>query len=167
MNRAQNRLGRVGVQIGRSVWDSARKNASRDTRRSIGYRSIITTAIASLNPAAFTFSGSVEWVGSDVIEFVNKGRLPGSMPPVEPLIPWVNRRRLRGRRPGQTPRSIAWAVAKSIERDGIDPTPIIDSWMNGIIARAEEVMTEAFARGSAEELQQGIDELLPNREISL
>lgn len=57
---------------------------------------------------------------ADVIEF---GRVPGTMPPVDPIIGWV-RRKLGVRSEAQA-RSIAFAIARAIKARGQDPAPYI------------------------------------------
>lgn len=56
-------------------------------------------------------------------EFIEFGRLPGSMPPVEPLAKWC-RRKLRI--PAKESKAVAWAIAKAIEERGIAPFPFLE-----------------------------------------
>ena len=53
------------------------------------------------------------------IEF---GREPGSMPPVDPIYEWARRR--LGMSESEA-KKVAWAIAKKIEKEGIEPTPIL------------------------------------------
>ena len=57
---------------------------------------------------------------ADTMEF---GRLPGSMPPVDPLRAWIERKGLaKGEKEiGR----FAWAIAKDMEMNGTDPRPFL------------------------------------------
>lgn len=57
---------------------------------------------------------------ADVMEF---GRLPGSMPPVDPIKDWVRRKGLATEE--KDVNRIAWAVAKDIEKNGMEPRPYL------------------------------------------
>jgi len=61
-------------------------------------------------------------VGSPLIwaQIQNEGRLPGTMPPVKALIPWVFQK--IGAKNEQELKSIAFAVAKKIGERGIEGT---------------------------------------------
>lgn len=54
--------------------------------------------------------------------YVDKGRARGTMPPVAPIEKWVN---VKGIASGAEATSIAWAVAKKIEKRGIPSTNVI------------------------------------------
>lgn len=70
------------------------------------------------NPLDKTIVYPVPW--ADSIEF---GRLPGSMPPVEPIKGWV--RRKLGIREEKEVNKVAWAIAKDIETEGLMPRPYL------------------------------------------
>lgn len=55
-------------------------------------------------------------LGFDYLQYVNFGRYPGKMPPVQVILEWVNS---RGIASGKEAESMAWAIAKAIEREGI------------------------------------------------
>jgi len=57
---------------------------------------------------------------SDSIEF---GRLPGSMPPVAPIKGWVQRK--LGVRNDKEAKSIAWAIATDLKKNGTSPRPFL------------------------------------------
>jgi len=57
-------------------------------------------------------------------ENIEYGRMPGSMPPVDSLITWVKRK--LGITNSKEARGIAWAIAKSIKKRGIDPSPFLE-----------------------------------------
>lgn len=59
-------------------------------------------------------------------KFVDEGRKPGDkMPPIQPILEWIRVRRIRT--PEYTQPQLAWAIAKSIARRGIRPTPFIEN----------------------------------------
>ena len=55
---------------------------------------------------------------------VEKGRMPGNMPPVEALEKWCQRKL---RVPRKDRRKVAWAVAMKIKKFGTQPQPFIES----------------------------------------
>lgn len=67
---------------------------------------------------------------ADVMEF---GRLPGTMPPVDQLVPWVLRKGLASNE--KEARSIAWAIAKDIEINGMTPRPFLGPAVESVAAR--------------------------------
>lgn len=60
-------------------------------------------------------------IGSPLIQakIMDEGRLPGKMPPVDALFPWVSDK--IGAVSSQEAKQIAWAVAKKIAKEGIEP----------------------------------------------
>ena len=66
-------------------------------------------------------------IGSPLIyaRIMDEGRLPGSMPPVSALFPWV--RDKIPTKSAEEAKSIAFAVAKSIAEKGIEPRHYIRS----------------------------------------
>lgn len=70
--------------------------------------------------ARYTGINKGEIWGMDYTQYLANGRSGGTMPPVEPLIRWV------GNKFGYSGReavSMAWAVAKKIEREGTNYYP--------------------------------------------
>ncbi len=62
---------------------------------------------------------------ADYFRYVEYGRKPGKMPPVDKIINWVKVRNImpepkNGKLP--TPEQLGWAISKKIARDGILPT---------------------------------------------
>lgn len=74
--------------------------------------------IESLEARAVDGNGEI-W-GMDYTYWLQNGRALGAMPPVSALIPWVSAKLGKGGREGI---SIAWAVAKKIQREGTDYYP--------------------------------------------
>lgn len=54
---------------------------------------------------------------------IEKGRMPGSMPPVEALEKWVRRKM---QVPRKEQRKTAWAIAMKIKKYGTQPQPFIE-----------------------------------------
>jgi hypothetical protein len=84
----------------------AGKDASGQLIRSINYKIVEDAEIIRM-----------EILAEKYLEFVDKGRKPGSYPPIKPLIQWVN---IKGLEP-----QVAYAIQKSIFKFGIKPTNII------------------------------------------
>ena len=57
---------------------------------------------------------------ADVIEF---GRLPGTMPPVQALVKWIQRK--LGIKNKKQAKKVAWAIAMAIKNRGMDASPYI------------------------------------------
>jgi hypothetical protein len=61
---------------------------------------------------------------------VEFGRSPGSMPPIEPIQKWAERKGIsdkRGKGNRKNVSSVAWAIAQNIKKNGIPPTPFLRS----------------------------------------
>lgn len=58
--------------------------------------------------------------GMDYTRYLANGRAPGKMPPIEPLVQWVGH---KFGYYGNEARSVAYAVAKKIQREGTDYYP--------------------------------------------
>lgn len=67
--------------------------------------------------ATINYSAPYAW-------YVEKGRLPGSMPPVEALEKWVRRKMGIA---SKDARRVAWAVAMKIKQNGTQPQPFLES----------------------------------------
>jgi hypothetical protein len=85
--------------------------------------------------------GNGEIWGMDYTYFLQNGRAPGAMPPVSALIPWVSSKLGKGGREGV---SIAWAIAKKIQREGTeyypDGTDLLD------VLSSKEVIDYVYGR---------------------
>ena len=62
---------------------------------------------------------------ADSIEF---GRVPGFMPPVEPIKGWIKRK--LGIRNEAEVNKISWAIAQDIKKNGTDPRPFLTPAIN-------------------------------------
>jgi hypothetical protein len=66
---------------------------------------------------------------SKVLPILQEGRRPSAkMPPIKPILQWIKDRGIKANIPDQ---SLAWAIAKKIQRDGYKGTPgLISSVIN-------------------------------------
>lgn len=91
---------------------------------------------------------------SDYWKWVEEGRKPGKMPPPSAILAWVLAKPVlpkpnaNGRIP--TPQSLSWAIAKSIEKRGIAPTPALKQASDATFAEMEKDIAEAFAQDVGE-----------------
>lgn len=87
----------------------------------------------------------LEIISVDYLQWVDKGRLPGSMPPVDAIERWV---RVKGitAYDGKSDRQLAWAIAKKIERDGIPATNVMELAENDIYNRIQLLITLGLDR---------------------
>ena len=67
---------------------------------------------------------------ADSIEF---GRIPGIMPPIEPIKDWVRRKGLAAEE--KQINSIAWAIAQDLKKNGTDPRPFMQPAIDGAKVR--------------------------------
>ena len=100
-------------------------------------KDIISNIKSMIRKMDITYTGQLEnsfkasEVGDDIIigsnlvyaPIVEYGRIPGSMPPVNVLFPWVVQK--IGARDEEHAKRIAFAVAKKIEKEGIEPKKYI------------------------------------------
>lgn len=75
--------------------------------------------------------------------YVDKGRRPGKMPPVQPIIDWVRVKRIQTRQ--ITTEQMGWAIAKSIAKKGIRPKPFIQNSIDFVLANFTQELTQAGA----------------------
>jgi hypothetical protein len=106
---------------------SAGKSATGNLVRSINYRLV-------QNGDQF----SIVFEAADYLEWVDKGRKPGKMPPYKKLIPWVESRGLRF---AKTSDSMAFVIARSIAKKGIKPLNVIERTKQSTIQNLKTMMT--------------------------
>ena len=91
---------------------------------------------------------------ADYWKWVEDGRKPGKMPPPSAILKWVLAKPVipkpneNGRIP--TPQSLSWAIAKSIEKKGISPTPALKQASDATFAEMEQAIADAFAKDVGE-----------------
>lgn len=91
---------------------------------------------------------------ADYWKWVEDGRKPGKMPPPSAILKWVMAKPVipkpnaNGRIP--TPQSLSWAIAKSIEKKGILPTPALKQASDATFAEMEQDIAAAFAKDVGE-----------------
>lgn len=73
----------------------------------------------------------IEILAADYLEYVDKGRRPGKMPPSNRILPWVKDRGIKIQ--GQTDEQTAFVIAKSIGIKGIKPTNVLDKTTKSVI----------------------------------
>jgi hypothetical protein len=69
------------------------------------------------------FGWAVITYAADYASYVEDGRDPGSMPPIEPLIKWARRKLGLSEKEAK---KAAWAIAKAIEARGIDASQYLN-----------------------------------------
>lgn len=78
----------------------------------------------------------------DYSEYVDKGRRPGKMPPVNDILEWMSDNRISV--PGIPNRSLAFAISKSIANKGIKARPFIEEFTDQIILLMERQLSESI-----------------------
>jgi len=70
--------------------------------------------------------------------FVDKGRKPGKMPPVNVIAKWANRKGI------PNPNKAAWAIAKSIAKRGIEPRPFLKRFESNMNMLVNDYIDDIF-----------------------
>lgn len=65
---------------------------------------------------------------NDYLEYVDKGRKPGSYPPISEISKWAS---IKG-----IPQEAVWPIAHKIFKFGIEPTNVIDKTVNSIMTNS-------------------------------
>ena len=87
------------------------------------------------------------WV--DYGDYVDRGRPEGIMPPVSKIEQWVKLRGIQGRNKKgkfQSSEQTAWAIAKGIEKNGIEPTFFKTLTERNILATYPEEFIKAITQ---------------------
>ena len=77
----------------------------------------------------------------DYAKYVDEGRRPGKMPPIQDILQWVQDKPVLTA--GITQESLAWAIAKTIARRGVRPRPFIQVSINTVMQNFEPQLVEA------------------------
>lgn len=108
------KYGKLIVEDIKDILKSEGKDATGTLINSIGYR--IQEGPADGDEIELI----VFW--ADYGDYVDRGRKPGGkMPPVKNILDWVKLKGIRGKGK-QTQESVAFAIAKGIQKNGIEPT---------------------------------------------
>jgi len=97
----------------------------------------------------------------DYGQYVDRGRKPGSFPPIEALEAWAKQKNLT-LEAGQTYTNVAYAIAKSIYKKGIPSKPYVKwsagnslkrvNWMTDTLDKSEQTIREALNKALGEEV---------------
>ena len=102
-------------------------------------------------------------------KYVNEGRRPGAkMPPIEKggagILPWVMARRIKT--PGLTQRQLAWAIAKSIQKKGIRPTPFIENSIEFALTNFQDEIRKGAVEGMTKDLAVTLEFDFPKAQVT-
>lgn len=81
---------------------------------------------------------TIEILAEKYLEFVDKGRKPGKMPPIGDIQKWVIQKPVKF--VGKTDSQTAFIIAKSIGRRGIVPTNIIQKSIDKVLSNIENII---------------------------
>lgn len=87
---------------------------------------------------------NLEMVASmpDYSEYVDKGRRPGKMPPVDDILEWMRDNRISVS--GIPNRSLAFAISNSIANKGIKARPFVEEFTDQIVLLMERQLSESI-----------------------
>ena len=121
-----------------------RKVSSDALRKGLGY----THSISGKNILSFDFGAKVDY-GT----YVHEGRQRGKMPPLDSIIDWMGKKRIRPRdaetgsfvqaTPGRV-RSLAYLIARSIGKYGVEPFPFFSMAFDHHAQAMEKEIADAF-----------------------
>lgn len=78
-------------------------------------------------------------VSADYLKYVDSGRKPGKMVPVKPLITWAKAKNLKLGTKFKTWEQLGWSISKSIAKNGIKPTNVLDKTRDSILNNRERI----------------------------
>ena len=81
---------------------------------------------------------TIEILAEKYLEFVDRGRKPGKMPPIGDIQKWVIQKPVKF--VGKTDSQTAFIIAKSIGRRGIVPTNIIQKSIDKVLSNIENII---------------------------
>lgn len=121
------KLGQEYVDWLKELIQIADKVASGKLLKSIDYKLIKTTEKYVLTIT-----------GEDYLKWVDMGRKSNSrMPPVDKIIKWAKVKNINSK--GKTIQQLGWAIAKSIQKKGIQPTNILFQTRQGVFNKLKDL----------------------------
>ena len=89
-------------------------------------------------------------------EIVDSGRRPSQkMPPIKPILDWVREKGIKGTS-RQSQESIAFAIAKTIQKKGYRPQPFIQPSLN----QAAEMLAQNIEQPTAKDIENYAQDIL-------
>ena len=124
---------------------AADKKASGKLLRSLNYNVIEVLGTVMLRIAAERY-----------LLDVDKGRKPGKMPPTSPIKKWIDVRKIKPK--DMTRDQLAFVIARSIKKKGIQPTNVIQKTIDNILKNKTKILAEAASK----DVMKQIDKILIN-----
>jgi hypothetical protein len=86
----------------------------------------------------------IQVISGSYLEYVDRGRKPGKQPPQSAIKKWID---IRGISPdkGMTKDGLAFVIARSIGRKGIQPTGVIKKSMANVM-KSKEILSKAAGK---------------------
>lgn len=116
---------------------------------------LLNSAEVSVEQHEFRYDAVIHL--EDYWKWVEGGRKPGGkLPPISKLVEWVKikpvlpRPAKNGRIP--TPEGLAWAIAKKIQREGVEPFPALAESVEEVLSLFAQRLAEALAEDIGEEV---------------
>lgn len=113
--------------------------------------------ISSLNYNVITQIDTVllDIIALDYFKYVDEGRKPGKMPPIKPILKWVE---MKGISIGKySDKQTAFIIARSIGKKGIKPLNIKNRLVSGVLNKREQILKDA----AAQDIQVLLDKIIP------
>lgn len=119
---------------------------------------------------------SLQVTALDYLQWLDQGRKPGKMPPVDSIFKWVKKKGLKPRQQGlskskrslqQRQMGLAFAIAKSIEKKGIKPTNLIEPAVEKTDAEAWDALEQAIANAMEFGIKTIIESIEPPKGVTI
>lgn len=98
----------------------------------------------------------LEIIAADYLKYVDKGRKPGGkMPPLYILMKWVRQKPIPLKK-GQTKQGVAFTIGKSISKNGIKPTNVINKTTQNILYNKKKLLE----KGAVDEIEAQLNKII-------
>lgn len=109
--------------------------AEGQLRQSLEQRDLSDTGRSSELSYEVTARGVSIYAATHLFVLKNGAKYGSRMPPVDDILAWVQRKGIGG----SDPRSVAFAVARSIQKNGLEPHPgLTDDWREAVMEELKE-----------------------------
>lgn len=120
-----------------------------------------TSKMSLSNSVSYEVASGDTWMAVDITlldywKYVEYGRRPGKMPPISAIEKWIKIKpivpRAYGGRKVPSAKSLAYLIARKIEREGIAPRPHFAGTLDTLLRSFDNALSEAVAQDIGESI---------------